>query len=157
MRTVPHEPPPLAWIQEIEIVELEALGEEAFSIRGSVAETGEFALVSPDVATCADCFGDFTRPANRRFGYAFTNCTNCGPRYTIIRDIPYDRPNTTMAAFPMCAACQRGIRGPRRPALSRAAQRVSRVRAAGLGLLRFNRLRPLPDGRGSESASEPRP
>ncbi|HUO28602.1 MAG TPA: carbamoyltransferase HypF, partial [Bryobacteraceae bacterium] len=67
---------------------------------------GEFALVSPDVATCADCYRDFTDPANRRYGYAFTNCTNCGPRYTIIRDIPYDRPNTTMAGFRMCSACR---------------------------------------------------
>ena len=58
------------------------------------------------MATCPDCHRDFTDPANRRYGYAFTNCTNCGPRYTIIRDIPYDRPNTTMAGFQMCAACQ---------------------------------------------------
>ena len=63
-------------------------------------------MVSPDVATCGDCYRDFTDPANRRYGYAFTNCTNCGPRYTIIRDIPYDRPNTTMASFRMCPACQ---------------------------------------------------
>ena len=67
--------------------------------------TGEFALISPDVATCADCRADFADASNRRFGYPFTNCTNCGPRYTIIRDIPYDRPNTTMAAFAMCADC----------------------------------------------------
>jgi hydrogenase maturation protein HypF len=106
-------PPPLAWIQEMQIQELPAAGEAAFTIRASVAETGEFALVSPDVATCNDCFRDFTAPANRRFGYAFTNCTNCGPRYTIIRDIPYDRPHTTMAAFQMCAACQAEYDDPR--------------------------------------------
>ena len=70
-------------------------------------------LVSPDVATCPDCYRDFTDPANRRYGYAFTNCTNCGPRYTIIRDIPYDRPNTTMAGFRMCAACQAEYDDPR--------------------------------------------
>ena len=96
-----HRPPPLAWVQEMQVSEVAALGETAFVIRQSLASTGEFALVSPDVATCADCLGDFTDPTNRRYGYAFTNCTNCGPRYTIIRDIPYDRPNTTMAAFRM--------------------------------------------------------
>jgi hydrogenase maturation protein HypF len=108
-----EDPPPLAWIQEMEVLELEAAGDAAFAIRESVAETGEFALVSPDVATCDDCFRDFTTAANRRLGYAFTNCTNCGPRYTIIRDIPYDRPNTTMAAFHMCAACQAEYDDPR--------------------------------------------
>ena len=100
------EAPPLAWIQEKESAEVEPLDETAFIIRPSVAETGEFALVSPDVATCEECVRDFRDPLNRRFGYAFTNCTNCGPRYTIIRDIPYDRPSTTMAEFHMCAACQ---------------------------------------------------
>jgi hydrogenase maturation protein HypF len=78
-----------------------------------VAATGEFALISPDVATCAECLADFTDAANRRYGYAFTNCTNCGPRYTIIRDIPYDRPKTTMAAFRMCPACQAEYEDPR--------------------------------------------
>ena len=105
-RLIVEEAPPLAWIQSSEVSEMAALGETAFEIRPSVAETGEFALISPDVATCPDCFRDFTGPANRRFDYAFTNCTNCGPRYTIIRDIPYDRPNTTMAPFRMCAECQ---------------------------------------------------
>jgi hydrogenase maturation protein HypF len=112
LRTVNEQPPPLAWIQESEIAEVEALGEEAFSIRDSVAVAGEFALVSPDVATCADCFGDFTRPAGRRFGYPFTNCTNCGPRYTIVQDIPYDRPKTTMSVFPMCEACREEYEDP---------------------------------------------
>jgi hydrogenase maturation protein HypF len=100
------EAPPLARIEELQVSEIPALGEHGFIIRESQAREGEFVLVSPDVATCADCYGDFTDPANRRYGYAFTNCTNCGPRYTIIRDIPYDRPNTTMARFRMCAACQ---------------------------------------------------
>jgi hydrogenase maturation protein HypF len=112
VRRVTGEPPPLAWIQETEIVEVEALGKEAFAIRGSVAVAGEFALVSPDVATCDACFDDFTRPDSRRFGYPFTNCTNCGPRYTIVRDIPYDRPKTTMAVFPMCEACRAEYEDP---------------------------------------------
>jgi hydrogenase maturation protein HypF len=100
------EAPPLARIEEMQVAEIVPLGERGFTIRESRAQEGEFALVSPDVATCPDCYRDFTDPANRRFGYAFTNCTNCGPRYTIIRDIPYDRPNTTMAGFRMCGACQ---------------------------------------------------
>jgi hydrogenase maturation protein HypF len=100
------EAPPLARIEEMLVAEIHPLGERGFVIRESRAQEGEFVLVSPDVATCPDCTRDFTDPANRRYGYAFTNCTNCGPRYTIIRDIPYDRPNTTMAGFRMCAACQ---------------------------------------------------
>jgi len=100
------EAPPLACIEEMLVAEIDPLGERDFAIRESQAQEGEFVLVSPDVATCPDCYRDFTDPANRRYGYAFTNCTNCGPRYTIIRDIPYDRPNTTMAGFRMCAACQ---------------------------------------------------
>jgi hydrogenase maturation protein HypF len=101
-----REAPPLARIEEMLVAEIDPLGERDFTIRESQAQAGEFVLVSPDVTTCADCYRDFTDPANRRYGYAFTNCTNCGPRYTIIRDIPYDRPNTTMAGFRMCAACQ---------------------------------------------------
>ena len=113
VEAVRHDPPPLAWIQEMQVSEVAALGETAFVIRQSLASTGEFALISPDVATCADCVADFTGAANRRYGYAFTNCTNCGPRYTIIRDIPYDRPKTTMAAFRMCPACQAEYEDPR--------------------------------------------
>jgi hydrogenase maturation protein HypF len=100
------EAPPLARIDEMLVAEIDPLGERDFTIRESQAQEGEFVLVSSDVATCPDCHRDFTEPADRRYGYAFTNCTNCGPRYTIIRDIPYDRLNTTMAGFRMCAACQ---------------------------------------------------
>jgi hydrogenase maturation protein HypF len=103
---VRSEAPPLARIEEVLVSRIAPLGEREFLIRESQASEGDFVLVSPDVATCADCYRDFTDPANRRYGYAFTNCTNCGPRYTIIRDIPYDRPNTTMASFRMCPACQ---------------------------------------------------
>ena len=106
LESLRSEAPPLARIEEMLVAEIDPLGERDFTIRESQAREGEFALVSPDVATCPDCYRDFADPANRRYGYAFTNCTNCGPRYTIIRDIPYDRPNTTMAGFRMCAACQ---------------------------------------------------
>ena len=100
------EKPPLAEITAVEADSIEPRGDVAFMIRESLGEMEKFVLVSPDVATCDDCRSDFMDPANRRYGYPFTNCTNCGPRYTIIRDIPYDRPATTMASFRMCAACQ---------------------------------------------------
>ncbi len=116
------EHPPLAWVQELTITSLPLGGETGFTIRHSIAETGKFALVSSDVATCAECLAEIRDPANRRYRYPFTNCTNCGPRYTIIRDIPYDRPNTTMAVFAMCAAVPCGVRRPRRPEVPRAAQ-----------------------------------
>ncbi len=100
------EAPPLARIDECIVTDIEPLGvQDSFVIQESAAQEHEFALVSPDVATCAECLDDFTDPDNRRFGYPFTNCTNCGPRYTIIRDVPYDRPTTTMAPFQMCGEC----------------------------------------------------
>ena len=101
LQALGSEHPPLAWIQDRAVTSLPPDGSREFQIRPSVAETGKFALISPDIATCAECLADCTDPANRRYGYAFTNCTNCGPRYTIIRDIPYDRPHTTMAGFTM--------------------------------------------------------
>ena len=106
------EHPPLAWIQDRAVTSLPPDGSRVFHIRPSVAETGKFALISPDIATCAECLADCTDPANRRCGYAFTNCTNCGPRYTIIRDIPYDRPHTTMAGFTMCEECRAEYENP---------------------------------------------
>ena len=104
--TLRSSPPPLAQIEEFAITDADPVGDVGFVIRHSEAEPGEFVLVSPDVATCDDCWRDFGDPANRRYGYPFTNCTNCGPRYTIIQDIPYDRPSTTMAKFRMCSLCQ---------------------------------------------------
>jgi hydrogenase maturation protein HypF len=106
------EAPPLACIQETETCEIPVLGETAFAIRHSTSESGEFALISPDLATCADCLKDLTDPRNRRYQYPFTNCTNCGPRYTIVRDIPYDRASTTMAVFPLCDACRKEYEDP---------------------------------------------
>ena len=105
-------PPPLAQIEEFTVAELGPAGDTSFVIRHSEAEAGEFVLVSPDVATCDDCWRDFGDPANRRYGYPFTNCTNCGPRYTIIQEIPYDRPTTTMSKFRMCALCQAEYEDP---------------------------------------------
>ena len=112
MDTLCSHPPPLARIEEITTAELEPLGDAAFEIKESLAVEGEFVLVSPDVVTCSDCLQDVGDPENRRFGYPFTNCTNCGPRYTIIRDVPYDRPTTTMAPFRMCADCEAEYHDP---------------------------------------------
>jgi hydrogenase maturation protein HypF len=99
-------PPGLAQIDEIRIEDSPPTGAEDFVIRESAESEEEFVLAPPDIATCPDCIDDFSDPANRRHHYPFTNCTQCGPRYTIIRDIPYDRPFTTMAEFSMCPACQ---------------------------------------------------
>jgi hydrogenase maturation protein HypF len=103
--TLKTSPPHLAAINGITISEVETRGETGFSILHSHEEPGGFSLIPPDAGTCDDCWRDFGSPANRRYGYPFTNCTHCGPRYTIIQDIPYDRATTTMAGFTMCPAC----------------------------------------------------
>ena len=87
-------------------------GFDRFEIRGSRAEEGVSLPVSPDLATCADCLRELGDPSDRRHRYPFINCTNCGPRFTIVRDIPYDRPRTTMAAFPLCDDCVREYENP---------------------------------------------
>jgi hydrogenase maturation protein HypF len=112
LRTLQGDPPKLAEIKEITVSDMELEGGTGFSILGSREEAGAFALVPPDAGTCDECWRDFGDPANRRFGYPFTNCTHCGPRYTIIRDIPYDRANTTMSVFTMCAECRAEYEDP---------------------------------------------
>ena len=104
--------PPLARIMAVEVVEAPPGGYEGFEIRHSVATEGRYQLISPDIATCADCLRELLDPDDRRYRYPFTNCTNCGPRFTIIRDIPYDRPLTTMQPFVMCPDCQREYDDP---------------------------------------------
>ncbi len=99
--------PPLANIETLDIAVIDTFsGATAFSIVDSRAEGAPAVAVSPDVATCADCTREMLDPADRRFGYPFINCTNCGPRYTIITSIPYDRPSTTMAGFVLCDDCR---------------------------------------------------
>ena len=100
------EAPPLAHIESISATRHPATGYERFEIRGSIAREGEYQLVSPDIATCQACQQELFNPSDRRYLYPFTNCTNCGPRFTIIEDIPYDRPRTTMRHFKMCPDCQ---------------------------------------------------
>jgi hydrogenase maturation protein HypF len=104
--------PPVAHIEEISVTRGSPTGYDKFEIHHSVAEAGKYQLVSPDIATCPDCLREIFDPADRRYLYPFTNCTNCGPRFTIITDIPYDRPNTTMTAFRMCPECRREYEDP---------------------------------------------
>ncbi|MDR3358427.1 MAG: carbamoyltransferase HypF [Desulfovibrio sp.] len=100
------EAPPLARIVALRGRDMPFLPEEKnFIIRRSSVHAGHSVLVSPDMGICADCRMEMRDPANRRFAYPFTNCTNCGPRYSIMRAIPYDRASTTMGCFPLCPAC----------------------------------------------------
>jgi hydrogenase maturation protein HypF len=112
-----RESPPLARIDALEIAEQVPTGVAGFEICGSGDQSGSeaegrFAQVPPDVGLCADCASEMADPRNRRFGYAFTNCTNCGPRYSIILGTPYDREQTTMAAFRMCRDCLAEYQNP---------------------------------------------
>ncbi len=100
------EAPPLARIESITATDHPPDGYQQFEIRRSVAQEGRYQLISPDIATCEDCRRELLDPPDRRYRYPFTNCTNCGPRFTIIEDIPYDRPKTTMRDFIMCPDCQ---------------------------------------------------
>ncbi|MCZ2097585.1 MAG: carbamoyltransferase HypF [Anaerolineae bacterium] len=106
------EAPPLSRIDRVTVAPSAANGCATFEIRRSAAQPGVYQPISPDVATCEACLAEVFDPANRRYRYAFTNCTHCGPRFTIIRDIPYDRPATTMAAFEMCPDCRAEYENP---------------------------------------------
>ncbi|MCX2929808.1 carbamoyltransferase HypF [Mycobacterium sp. CVI_P3] len=98
-------PPPMARIDTFRSHRLEPNGANGFEIIGSRTGDDSRTLVPPDIAICADCLREMRDPTDRRYGHAFITCTNCGPRYTVITDLPYDRPTTTMARFPMCPAC----------------------------------------------------
>ena len=98
-------PPPLALIEGVECTAVEAREYSGFRIIESERSGHMETLVSPDVGICADCARELLDPADRRYKYPFINCTNCGPRFTIIKSVPYDRASTSMAAFPMCGDC----------------------------------------------------
>jgi len=103
--------PPLAVIAGVACTAMPTLaGYKGFQILDSEAHPLRRTLVSPDVGVCPDCLREMNDPSDRRYRYPFLNCTNCGPRFTIVRDVPYDRPRTSMAAFPMCEACDREYR-----------------------------------------------
>ncbi len=100
-----RERPPRAFIQSLEFSFHDPAGFSGFAIRESDGTSDPTALVLPDIATCPDCLREIFDPADRRYRYPFTNCTNCGPRYSIIESLPYDRSNTSMKAFEMCPEC----------------------------------------------------
>ena len=106
LERLPAEAPPLASVELVRSTELACTGAPGFGILPSPTGGLPDALVSADSATCEDCLRELFDPADRRHRYAFINCTNCGPRFTIVRGVPYDRPLTTMAGFTMCRACQ---------------------------------------------------
>ena len=105
LRRLPLEKPPLSFIQSLESSWLDPAGVAAFEIRASSEAGPRTAIVMPDLATCPDCRAEIFDSSNRRFRYPFTNCTNCGPRFSIIESLPYDRANTSMKRFSMCPEC----------------------------------------------------
>jgi len=104
-RRIRAEAPPLSLVMDIATESLDVKGDASFTIVDSRSRPGMRTLVPPDVATCLDCLAEMKDPGDRRYRHPFVTCTNCGPRFTIIEDLPYDRPATTMAAFPMCDQC----------------------------------------------------
>ncbi len=104
-RRLTESAPPLAVVEEVWVAEIDPVTAAGFTIGDSVHSSTGRTLASPDVATCADCLADLADPTNRRYRHPFVSCTNCGPRFTIITGLPYDRAATTMAGFPMCRAC----------------------------------------------------
>ena len=109
---LPAEAPPLASVESVDTRDVETTGEGGFRIVASERHGEPEAPVSPDAATCEDCLRELFDPADRRHRYPFVNCTNCGPRFTIVRGVPYDRPSTTMAGFEMCARCRAEYEDP---------------------------------------------
>jgi len=112
-RRLEMEKPPRSSIHSLEATWLEAIGQKGFIIRPSNKHGPKTALVLPDIATCPDCLREILDPTNRRHNYPFTNCTNCGPRFSIIHSLPYDRANTSMQGFRMCPQCQTEYDQPR--------------------------------------------
>ena len=112
VRLLKTDAPPLAVIDNVSWSEIPLNGDTEFKIVESHHDAERVVLISPDVATCDDCLRELFDPKDRRYRYPFLNCTNCGPRFTIIVDVPYDRERTTMAVFPMCPDCEREYHDP---------------------------------------------
>jgi hydrogenase maturation protein HypF len=109
---VRERPPPAAHVASFEAERAERSGVRGFEIRATTSGAPPTVRISPDLAVCDDCLRELFDPADRRFGYPYINCTNCGPRYSIVLALPYDRPNTTMRDWPMCAACRTEYENP---------------------------------------------
>ena len=112
VRRLQVDAPPLAHVEDVQDQPVPPVGDTVFTIVPSRAHPGARTLVPPDGATCHDCLAELSDPADRRFRHPFITCTNCGPRFTIIEDLPYDRPATTMARFEMCGRCRREYADP---------------------------------------------
>src|SRR5215471_8758279 len=106
------EKPRLAIVQSLQSCFLDTVGYERFEIRYSEQAGQKTALILPDIAICSDCLREILDPTDRRYRYPFTNCTNCGPRFSIIEQLPYDRPNTSMKEFRMCPNCEGEYHNP---------------------------------------------
>ena len=104
--------PPLARLDGMEVAEIPPVGDAAFVVRDSRDGRRAGALVPPDAALCHDCRRELEDPRDRRHAYPFITCTNCGPRFSLVHRLPYDRPATSMACFPMCPACEREYTDP---------------------------------------------
>ncbi|WP_205870985.1 acylphosphatase, partial [Mycolicibacterium holsaticum] len=112
LKRLRDDPPPLAAIDALDTQHIPLIGGTGFVIAGTSRTDGGRTLTSPDVAMCEQCAAEQRDPADRRYRHAFINCTNCGPRFTIIGSLPYDRASTTMAAFAMCPDCAREYHDP---------------------------------------------
>ena len=110
---IPKEKPAPSFIQSLEYSLLDPIHFESFEIRESEESGGKSTLILPDIATCEECLSEVFDPDNRRFRYPFTNCTHCGPRFTILESLPYDRPGTSMKSFEMCSACREEYENPK--------------------------------------------
>jgi hydrogenase maturation protein HypF len=113
LSSLPAQAPPLAMVTDIRVVEIHRTGESEFCILPSDPSASVRTLISPDIATCADCLRELFDPADHRYRYPFINCTNCGPRFSIVSGIPYDRTQTSMSVFPMCPRCRSEYEDPR--------------------------------------------
>ena len=156
-RRLRSDAPPRARVERVTVTDLDPQRGAGlplpFAIDDSVSAAATDRLFPPDIATCDDCLRELADPADRRYRYPFTNCTNCGPRATIIDELPYDRAQTTMRAFPLCAACERGVSRPGRPPVPRGAGRLSGLRAAAVVAAH----RGADGGRDGRGRPEPRP
>ena len=112
LQAVQSEPPPAATIAEFSVRETACEKLPGFEILASRRETAPTVRISPDLAVCDDCLSELNDPNDRRYGYPYINCTNCGPRYSIIRSLPYDRANTTMAEWELCERCRSEYENP---------------------------------------------